>query len=117
MKTIIRVEHEDGIGMFQSFQRPHATMHILPELDERHAHFHTPSEEGLHMTSNEYCAYKSISHIQEWIQPEEFPILFQNGYKVWMIDVLIWREGKHNILFRKEDIISKKDISSLFLSN
>lgn len=114
-KQIVRVEHTDGIGMFTGDDRSHTVDYICPEIYTRHAKFKTPREEGLKREKDEFCAYKSIDHIQQWIMKDEFHILFENNYKVYLIEVSNFREGKDNVLFKKQDIINKTDISQLFL--
>lgn len=115
IRQIVRVEHTDGTGMFKdAFHRRHSVQNILPYLNERHQRFNNPAEDGLGRTDTDFCAYKSIEHIQKWIMPDEFKVLFENGYSVYLLEVSEYQEGRDNILFKKENVVSKKDISQLF---
>lgn len=123
MKQIIRVEHEDGLGLFVSTtddgtNRPHCCLEIKSnyhQIRDRHEQFNSPQEDGLIIEYNDYCGYKSIIHIQAWIFKEEFPLLVKNNYRVYLLEVSAFKEGRDNILFKKEDIITKQDITNLFL--
>jgi len=117
---IIRVEHTDGAGMFVSYYhdlinyRTYKVSEICWPIAERHNSFNNPKEDGLIIEDDDFCAYKSIEYIQEWIKPEEFQVLFDNDYSVYLIEVSDCQIGRDNVLFKKKDIISKTDISSLF---
>ena len=121
MKTIIRIEHNEGYGLWHSINKDTDECYFWEftftrELRFKHQNFPSPSEEGLSLNIDQYCAFKSIEQIQEWIEPEWFKEIIECGFKIWMIDVDDWVEGAYQILFRKEDIISKKDITSLFIN-
>lgn len=121
MKQIIRIEHSDGLGCFYSFNpltnenRIAITGYKLSKfMSERHQGFPLPYEDGLKRDNDDYCAFKSIKQIQEWIKPDEFNILFKNDYKVYLIEVSEYKEGKMQCLYKKQHIIQKTDISNLF---
>lgn len=122
MKQVIRVEHSDGFGMFvgrmeNGGERGHAAREIVNALWRRHDNFNTPSEDGLFRTDKHFCAYKSIQQIQQWIEPEEFKILFSNGYKVLLLEVSDCQIGEHQAIYKKSCVVSSKDISQLFILN
>lgn len=124
---IVRIEHEDGNGIFrprydQQGNRQRCSgsdLKGMEELDERHAQFNPPYRDGkeggsLPMREDHFCAFKSIEQVQQWITKSEMKILLQNEYRVFLLNVTECIEGKMQVLFRKEDIISKKDISELW---
>jgi len=124
---IIRIEHTDGIGMFREYtdeysndyeKRMHNVFYILPQLADRHENFNSPSQECLDLYKNNkvyYCAYKSIEQLQKWILNNEFITLFDNDYKVLLIECTDYQIGYDQVIYTKESIKTSKDISSLFL--
>ena len=120
IKQIIRVEHADGLGMFMKADRRKHCVYNCPELQalaDRHESFPLAKNEvDVWKDSKEwFCAYLSIVQLQEWVFPKEFEHLFSRGSKVWLLDVIEWQEGKHQVVYTKKSIISKKDISELFI--
>lgn len=122
MRQIIRVEHADGYGMFTSIDneynhRSHCVYknENTQKLSVRHNKFNCPYEDGIIMEENMFCAYRSIEDIQKWILKEEFVILQNLGYEIYLLEVNKCQEGRDNIVFEKEDIISKTIITQLFL--
>lgn len=121
MRTIIRVEHPgDGFGLFTSrengnpFRRQYS---FTNELIYKHSNFPCPRQDTeirRHAQRNEYCAFKSIEQIQQWIEPEWFKELKQLGFKILALEVSNCTVGEFQILYKKEDIISSNDISDLF---
>lgn len=121
MKTIIRIEHECGNGLFTARTEDDSTAVIrkssfVRKLQAKHMDFPVPQNDGLTIRSCNYCAFKSIEQIQQWIEPEQFKEIIELGFKIWMIDVADYQEGEYQILFKKQDILSKKDISQLFIN-
>jgi len=126
MITVIRIEHPaDGWGIFRINHSENLegikSNHIpeLTELYERHNDkLKTPYEDGLNMSLRGhewYCAYKGIEQIKRWITPEEFKTLYYNGYKILLLDVTNYQEGKDQVVYTKTSVISMKDISELFI--
>lgn len=123
-KQIIRVEHSDGFGMFMGAlydnngiyisDRDHKVSIICPSISNKHQLFNSPFEDGLDINNDDFCAYKDTIELRRWIRQQEFSILFDNDYKVYQIEVSHWQEGRDNVLFKKEHIISKIDISNQF---
>ena len=123
----IRIEHIDGHGMFITGLvdehgqcdfiniRDHVVKYILPKVASRHENFNEPEEDGINIISGiEFCAYKSIEQLNEWIYPDEIKVLFDYGYSVYLLELSSCKTGEHQIVYNKKDIISKTDISSLF---
>lgn len=122
MRTVLRVEHLDGWGMFISYKddmhRQNVKALELFEIAERHNTFNDPDEDRLNIYKGNkewFCAYKSVEQLQEWLTPQEIEILSKNGYKVLMLDVEEYQEGRDQVIFTKESIISSKDVTKLFL--
>jgi hypothetical protein len=61
-----------------------------------------------------FCAFKSVEQFQKWVKPKEINELFKLGFKVLMIDVQEYQEGKMQIAYTKESVLQSKDISELF---
>ncbi len=114
---VIRVESKNGIGMFRqdsSYER--APISVIM----RHAEsFNTPSEDGLSLnlfSKNWFCAYKSLEQISNWIlTKEEFHYLIGRGFRIYALTVEEFQVGKHQVVFTKESIVKKLDITELFL--
>lgn len=58
-----------------------------------------------------YCAYKSRESLKHWITGKEREILLENGYRIYKICVGEYWEGECQIIYTKESIIFKEDIS------
>jgi hypothetical protein len=122
---VIRVEHPDGYGMFRSYDkdhniRSHSVDEICHDLCIRHYDFNEPSGDGLNLDRDSkdwFCAYKTIEQIQEWVKPEEFKILFDNDYKIYVLSVSEYQIGESQIIYTKDSILNKRDISTLFTTN
>jgi hypothetical protein len=118
LKTVIRIENpNDGKGLWQSKENGdniYYKFSFRKKLVIKHDLFPTPSEDNLNLDDDDFCAFKSIEQIQQWINIEWWEEIFEYGFKVLMIDVSEFKEGKYQILFKKKDILQSKDISSLF---
>jgi hypothetical protein len=114
MKTIIRIEHICGNGLFRAENIDGTAIlnqaKCEPQLIDKHQkkNFNTPFKDGLEISHNEFCAFKSIEQIQEWVNPEWFNEIINLGFKIWMIDVSMYKEGEHQIIFNKQNILLKK---------
>lgn len=120
MRTIIRVEHpNDGKGLFQAYmsERLERKYKIFNNLIDRHQKFPAPVSDSKihrHIQPNEYCAFKSVEQLQQWINKREIKHLIHHGFRVLMLDVSEHVEGEYQILYKKENILQSKDITSLF---
>lgn len=119
--TIIRIEHNCGEGLWKAenqYCEPiWRSFSFQGKLMEKHDAFPTPTQDNLTIEGDEYCAFKSIEQIQQWIEPEWFNEIIEMGFTIWMIDVSECKEGKFQVVFKKENILSRKDITELFLVN
>ncbi len=123
MKTIIRIEHPNsGNGIWRHIENGEHLCDYFSFYDDfsnKHDNFPSPSEDSLIrrcIKYDEYCAFKSIEQIQQWIEKEWFEEILSLGFKIYMIDVSECIEGEYQILFKKEHILQQKDISSLFIN-
>lgn len=126
----IRIEHEDGQGMFIIEKCDENGNEIgtrydkivghrfLPTVRERHTgKFKGPMRETFadqFICGKHFFAYKSIEQLRQWVFPEEMIQLLDRGYKVYLLNLSEAIEGEMQIIYMKKDIISKEDISSLF---
>lgn len=122
MKTIIRIEHpRDGNGIWQATSKEgnwyYWSFSFRSSLVAKHNNFPTPDEDSLIdrcIEKDEFCAFKSIEQIQQWIDKSWWNEIFKAGFKVLMLDVSECVVGEYQILFKKENILQVKDISNLF---
>lgn len=120
-KQLIRVEWIDGGGPWRGIDeyagdeaRPWL-FEMCPDMSTRHSSFNTPWEDNLNMISGlHYCAYRSLEMLERWITPEEMKILIANKFTVWLYEVSEWQEGRDNTIFRREDVVDKRDLTELF---
>jgi hypothetical protein len=120
MTTIIRVEHSDGWGMFR-YNYDLAKRYVLGDtkdtekMHELHLNRNTPFCDGIRMESDMFCAFDSLDTFNALVIPKELKWLLNNkDFKVLMLDVTDVISGKHQVCYKKEDVLQTKDISSLF---
>lgn len=119
MKTIVRIEHKNGYGIWRALNENEDCIinfcSFYSAICDKHDAFPTPYEEGLNIdTTVDFCAFKSIPQLELWIEHKWLKELFENDFSVLLLEVSNWKEGEYQILFKKEDIISSKDVTSLF---
>ena len=115
--TIVRIEHKSGIGIWQSGVYRELSNRI--EFCDRHDEFPLPYEETPRLYTELdkkewFCAFKTIEQMNEWVTQTEMKEFIDLECSVIVLDVSEWQEGKHQILYTKESIISQRDISDLF---
>ena len=125
-KQIIRIEHSDGWGIFRA-KRNRITVYnrsknkLLNNLAQRHnaygKGFPRPSQEGLNMNEKWFCAFKSINQLKYWIRKAELAELIKKKFKIFLLEVTEYQEGKKQVIFTKESIILKQDITKMFKQN
>lgn len=115
---IVRIEHSDGWGIFRTqTNRPNVCDLKLSALIDRHCKFFpTPVQEsnGRFIEEDEYCAFKTIEQVQQWITADEIRILLDNDFKVYLLEVATCITYEHQCIYKKENIVEQKDISELF---
>jgi len=114
---IVRIEHSDGWGIFRTQgYRPNVSDLGLDALIHRHWDFPTPAQEGEgeYIRENQFCAFKTIEQVQQWIMPDEIRILLENDFRVYLLEVSNCIVYEYQCVYEKENIIEQKDISELF---
>lgn len=117
MKTIkiVRLE-KNGIDIFQNEDIEHNS--IVTSYFKRHGDFPTPYSEGLNMSKDIkewFCAYKTIQLMQEWLMNDEIQYLISQDVKIYLLEVSEYQQGEYQTIFTKESIVSKEDITTLFI--
>lgn len=121
MKTIFRIEHICGNGIWRAFENSNyiwETLSFKYELDEKHSNLPTPLEDfGIfrNPTPDEYFAFESIEQMNLWIEKNWFKELIEKGFKILSIITDRITIGEYQVLFKKSDIISITDITHLFV--
>jgi hypothetical protein len=122
MKTIIRIEHSSGWGIFRAHDGDYNVIAkqftFWEDLLEKHRDFPTPSNDDLidrWIEDYEFCAFKSIEQIHNWFDKEWFSEMTTLGFKVLMLDVSECIIGEYQVLYKKENVLQSKDITNLFL--
>lgn len=125
MKTIIRIEHKSGYGIFRAVNRlgnciidTKKNESKFKLLYRRHLDFPTPSRDSKidrDIETEEFCAFKSIEQVQQWITKDEIIALTKLDFKVLMLDVSECIEGEYQIIYEKKNILQSKDITNLFI--
>jgi hypothetical protein len=116
MTTILRIEHKDGCGIFRSYAS--GCLVNAKTFHERHNNFPSPKDDMFilrNVEDDEFCAFKSIEQLQEWVTADEIKQFIKLNCKVLLIDVSECIVGEYQILYKKENIIQTKDISELFI--
>lgn len=124
MKTIIRIEHPTtGNGLFRADDDYGNAIiwkaYFHSSLSAKHYNFPIPYDDiGIKRDpeENEYCAFKSIEQLKQWIEFDWFNTIIELGFKILLLDVIDCVEGEYQILYKKENIIQSKDISNLFIT-
>jgi hypothetical protein len=128
MINCYRIEFSDGYGLFfknlfknniRLNPRPFYAEKDLPELHRRHKeNFSFPHDDGLliEIDGKEYfCAFKSINDLRYWVYPDEMKKIIGMGFKIYKITANDYQVGKFQIMYTKESIINKEDISAQFI--
>ena len=123
---IVRVEHEDGYGMFRSSTKPICLSNsgdpVLNRLWNRHSTcgdpgMPLPCHDGIDLDmggKNWYCGFGSMDDFNKWVMPDEAKALISYGFKVLLISANEFQIGGHQVVYTKSSITSVEDISSLF---
>lgn len=123
-RIVYRIEHKDGNGVFQSETKcgndriEKLSKTNCNSIKDRHASFPTPREENLNIRKNDldwYCAFKSQNMLNIWFTNKELKALTKIGFKIYKLEVREYQIGEYQILFTKESITSKEDITQEIL--
>jgi|GEM_PF-3078167 len=119
----IRVEHPysgKGIWNAKNEKSKRFISYLSNEqvFSNRHKEFPNPyRDEGLEnfIENVHFCGFKSIEQMNEWIFKNELKEFISMGFKIYSITTSKCLIGQYQICYKKEDILSKEDITSLFL--
>lgn len=130
---LIRVEYKDGYGMFISKKKRYvlsdskSDKNILGNLWRKHSTwapdggFPIPyDDEKLDIcwfNKKWFCAFKNKTIFKNWIDFNEFKELVKIGFKVFLLEVAEYQEGKFQVLYTKESVITSIDITQELLIN
>ena len=129
MKTIncIRFEDSKGIGFIKSKEIDVIRLiptfwnnHFHPNLyyEDRRKFFPVPHKDrelNISFKGKEwFCAFKNLRQVKRIFTKEDLNILVNNGIKIYFLEISEYQEGRRQILYTKESIINKIDISNKF---
>lgn len=135
MIKCIRIEHEDGFGPFyrQPFRIYINPWNTLKNTYRKHESFNAPIEDPLIWTSGSecighkrlnrfkdekvwWCAYHSEKQILSMYTEREIKHLMRNKYNVFLLEVKEYQVGEDNIIFTKESVINRSNITNKILN-
>jgi hypothetical protein len=117
--TVVRIESTCGNGIFRCEDRLVTKLSNYGDFSDRHWCFPAPDDDTPSLDvraggTKWFCSFKSIEQFNKWIRPSEVKEFIGFGCSVFAIEVSEWQEGAHQIIFTKEGIIDKKNITDLF---
>lgn len=135
IKQIIRIEHpSDNKGLFRSMSDGDTRLKIHSKWDaieDRHCDMSKfPTywvdeelknqikliEGDIYEMDEYYFAFHSLEVLNEALTPDELKEAINNlGFKAYMIEVYLCLESQYQVMFKKEHVTSKKDISFMFI--
>jgi len=113
---IVRIEYL-GVGIFCS-PNVHCMHPIVREVYNRHNDFPNPMNEGLNLWKDNkewFCAYKTVEQVQQWLRKVEIQYFTTLGFRVYLLTVNEYQMGDYQVIFTKDSIVSKEDVTSLFV--
>jgi hypothetical protein len=137
MQTLIRIEDpKSGIGLFQAVgiytkedvlndssrrEGDWYGMSALSQYDQDIWARHQQMVVAIYACrgfkiGRHYCAYRSLDELKSWMEDEWIKDVIRIGFRVYMIEVSECLNGSQQAAFELRHIISKKDISELFLN-
>ena len=126
MKNIkcIRFEDSVGIGIFHTTEFDISlelidlcNRHFNVSLNDKRNLFPTPIMEELDICLDDkewFCAFKNIKQVKRMFYENELRDIIKLGARIYMIEVSEYQLGRRQIIFTKESIVKKTDISELF---
>ena len=130
---VIRIEHEDGNGLWRSHDDSNCriTRHSQYEaISLRHQNrevfptFYKDKEllqkfcncTGRSDPEGYFFSFNSLEVVNKALTPDEFKEVINSlGFRVYLLEVSDCVQSSFQTVFRKEDIVSKKDISFMFV--
>jgi hypothetical protein len=92
----------------------------LPRIWEKHSsHFPRPHQDIPFLDVKKdgkewFCAYPSLNDMASWLNNNDLHSIVNKGFGIFILKVAEYQVGKYQIIYTKESIISKKNISQLF---
>lgn len=121
MITVIRIEYLDGNGIFSAKDEKgyllHKKLNCKNKLEFCFYFFPSPKKDNKicrNPLKNEYCGFLSLADMNYHLNPDLIYDLIKTGFKIYIMQVKTGVLGEFQILYKKEDIVSKKDITYLF---
>lgn len=115
-RFIYRIEGTDGNGMFRG--KSMALIYESTHIIDRHNRFNTPKEDNLRTRCQKvswFCAYKTQKELKLWVKPNELRYLINKlEFVVLKIKVNMYQKGEYNILFDKNRVLERIDITDKF---
>ena len=117
--NIVRIEHTDGWGMFRwnTATGDRYTVGDSAEtmgMYEKHSVRPTPFADGIDRKEDMFCAFETLETFNGLIDKDELKYLFSQGFKVLLITVKKYVRGNYQVCYKKQDVLTTTDISSLF---
>ena len=125
----IRIEIiSDGVGLFRHKDvRGKETSNTgFNRLITRHKRFPVPFNDtyidhySVMRDVNDFfdhvCAFKSVKDLKKWVTRCELIRLKKLNFRVYELELKSCHVGEYQILFKKKNIISKKDITDTLIS-
>lgn len=118
---VVRIEHPISTkGPFNhKFDGKTMDPKGLKRLNKRHCRkMSNPFEEGLVTYGSDFrCAYISLSVMYEFITKKELSLLVNKwGFRVSIIEVMIFSKGLYQVTFEPKHVISKYDITEVVVT-
>jgi hypothetical protein len=124
-KFVVRIEHEDGYGCFNNAGtiETKKTIYEIFGAEEMRERFNarllpTPYGEGLSIGADDkewFCAFKNHKQIHQFFNKSEIETLKNHNYKILKLRVAEYQAGKVQVIFTKESIKKKIDITEKLL--
>ena len=61
-----------------------------------------------------FCAFPSLNHMAIWLNHTELYQIVSKGFDIFILKVTEYQEGKNQVIYTKESIKTKDNISQLF---
>ena len=121
MIKVIRVENNKGEG-FWTASNDDSHLKSLTNIDafcKRHDLLSTPSEDMAlnSIYKDEYCAFYNEIDLKRFLYLSELKHFSNYNFRIYEMILSKARLGECQVLFRRENIISKKDITEEILNN
>ena len=120
MKSLIRIEHSNGIGLFNHDRGVylnddfHALIERYHDFPQPYLDLNPDTDEHIDMDLNGkewFCAFKSIVFMTKWITDNEILRLLDRGFKIYYLEVEEYQVASHQTAYTKESIRVQIDIT------